>query len=329
MKSIILYNQLTQTPGPDEADVLSQVLLVRQTLEALGAEVEELQFSLRLDLVEQALLRYKPNFVFNLVESVSNRGSLVHFAPSLLSSLAIPYTGSGVEAMFLTTSKVLAKEIMASNGIPTAPWCSLSRLLTLEPSKRYIVKPVWEEGSLGLDEDCVFSGNNPKLVERINTPGQGELFIEEYIEGREFNISVLAGSDGPEVLPPAEIVFTNYPEGKPRVVGYTAKWVEDSFECINTQRTFKFQPTDKGTLRKLKAIALRCWHLFGLNGYARIDFRVDRNGKPWVLEVNANPCISPDSGFFAACAQGGIPFADAVRRIVSDIPSPVALKLPW
>jgi len=320
IKAVILYNQLTENAGPDEADVIDQVNLVREKLTELKVDVEELQFSNRLDLVEAALLKSKPDFVFNLVESVNNKGSLIYFAPALLNSLNIPFTGGTVEAIFITTSKPLAKEKMERRGIPTSPWFFPNCIPKLDKEKKYIIKPVWEEGSLGLDEDCVYQGNDPRFVHRLSTLYPKDFFVEEFIDGREFNLSILAGENGPEVLPPAEIIFSNYPENKPKVVGFTAKWKEDSFEYKNTSRTFSFKETDQHLLEKLKRIAIECWQTFNLNGYARIDFRVDSNGNPWVLEVNVNPCISPDSGFFAACNQSQIPFREAVSRIVNDTP---------
>jgi len=65
-------------------------------------------------------------------------------------------------------------------------------------------------------------------------------------------------------------------------------------------------------------LARKCWIVFGLRGYVRVDFRVDRDGQPWILEINTNPCISPDAGFAAALAQAGIPYEEAIRRIVED-----------
>jgi D-alanine-D-alanine ligase len=319
-KAVILYNELTENAGPDEADVLDQVNLVHKMLNELGVEVDEFQFSQRLDLVEANLKKAKPDFVFNLVESLNNRGSLVYFAPAILNSLNIPHTGGSVEAIFITTSKPLTKEKMVAQGIPTSPMFWPNNPPELDPQKRYIIKPVWEEGSLGLDEDCVYWGNNPEFLTRLARTNPREFFVEEFIDGREFNLSVLAGENGPQVLPPAEIIFTNFPKDKPKVVGFTAKWNEDSFEYKNTTRTFNFPSSDDKLLETLKQLALDCWHTFSLNGYARVDFRVDEQAKPWVLEVNVNPCISPDSGFFAACGQAGIPFKEAVRRIVNDAP---------
>jgi D-alanine-D-alanine ligase len=94
----------------------------------------------------------------------------------------------------------------------------------------------------------------------------------------------------------------------------------DSFEYRNTIRHFVFSKKDDQLLTELSAITLKCWKVFNLHGYARVDFRVDEDGKPWVLEINANPCISPDSGFVAAAGQAGLNFETVVRHIINDIP---------
>ena len=120
------------------------------------------------------------------------------------------------------------------------------------------------------------------------------------------------------MLPPAEIVFDGYPPGKPRIVGYRAKWDAESFEYRHTVRSFEFERRDAPLVDSLRSLALRCWELFGLRGYARVDFRVDAAGRPWILEVNANPCLSPDAGFAAAAARAGLSFERVVERIVGD-----------
>jgi len=142
------------------------------------------------------------------------------------------------------------------------------------------------------------------------------LFAEGYVEGREFNLSLLAG----EVLPPAEIRFEGFPAGQPKMVDYRAKWDEESAEYRHTVRSFAFSPADAPLLEELAAIARRCWQAFGLRGYARVDFRVDPRGHPWVLEVNTNPCISPDGGFVAAASRAGLDLPALVGRILADVP---------
>ena len=144
-------------------------------------------------------------------------------------------------------------------------------------------------------------------------------FFEEYIGGREFNISILGGLSGPEVLPIPEIIFENYPAGKPKIIGYSAKWDESSFEYHNTNRVFGLEKTEPKLAVSLKQICLKSWNLFGLKGYVRVDLRVDENGKPWILEINSNPCLSADAGFYAASLEAGYEFTLVIKRIIEDI----------
>ena len=159
------------------------------------------------------------------------------------------------------------------------------------------------------------------INERADDLG-GEAFAEEFIDGREFNLALLADESGlPQVLPPCEIVFQEYEREKPKIVGYKAKWDEHSFEYGHTPRRYEFPARDQPLLKRLTEIALLCWLAFDLHGHARVDFRVDHQGKPYVLEVNANPCIAPDAGFAAALEYAGVPYVKAIERIVLDVPS--------
>jgi GNAT superfamily N-acetyltransferase len=117
-------------------------------------------------------------------------------------------------------------------------------------------------------------------------------------------------------LPPAEIDFSAFPPAKPRIVGYAAKWETETFESVHTPRRFEFSSGDASLLDRLRALAVDCWRLFGLAGYARVDFRVDAAGQPWILEVNANPCLSPGAGFAAALARAEIPWPRALHWIL-------------
>jgi D-alanine-D-alanine ligase len=324
MKIAVLHGEVAEDANRDEKDVLVQVDFVSQGLAALGHEPVAVPVSLNLEEAARALAALRPVIAFNLVESLSGKGGLIHIIPALLDALNIPYTGAGTEAMMLTSNKILAKRWLAAAGLPTPPWFTpgeMSENLRIEGA--WLVKSVWEHASIGLDEDSVIvdADREKILVEmekRRSSPG-GECFVEVFIDGREFNLSLLTGGKGPEVLPPAEIRFDAYPRGKVRVVGYRSKWEEGSFEFNHTPRFFEFPGTDAPLLARLKELALKCWRLFDLRGYARVDFRVDREGRPWILEVNANPCLSPDAGFLAATLQEGLTPAEILMRIIGDI----------
>jgi D-alanine-D-alanine ligase len=286
----------------------------------------DVPLSLDLGVAAAVLRSTQPVLVFNLAETVEGKGSLIHVAPSLLETIGIPYTGAGAEAILLTSHKPLGKKFMEAGGIRTPPYTPASVALDAGPSfaPPFIVKSVWEHASIGMEDSAVARSRRELEAEILRRSAEERiehLFVERYIEGREFSIALLGGLDDcgvPQILPPAEIEFPGYPEGKPRFVGYRAKWDAGSFEYGRTPRRFDFPREDSALLDTLRRASLDCWALFGLRGYARVDFRVDGQGKPWVLEVNTNPCLSPDAGFMAAAAQAGMSRDEVVRRIINE-----------
>ncbi len=323
MKIVILHNPVPDDALEDERDVLVQAEEVSRALSSLGFQAVSLPFELPGETFTREIRALKPDCVFNLVESVDGDGRLIHVAPSILDHLGLLYTGASAEAMFLTSNKVLGKKWMARCRIDTPQWLvpGHTPLTPLPLPDTYIIKALWEEASIGLDDDSVVTADSRSTLERLVEERSSllglECFAERYIAGREFNLSVLAGPAGPEVLPAAEIRF-QLPEHRHAIVDYRAKWDQDSDEYKGTVRSFDFPADDKGLLETLGTIALRCWEHFELRGYARVDFRVDHLGTPWVLEVNANPCISPDSGFVAAATKAGIPYPAIIERIIHD-----------
>jgi D-alanine-D-alanine ligase len=326
MKVAVIHGKVAADATRDEIDVLTQVDYVCRGLAAIGHEPLAVPVSLNLAQLTREIAALRPAIAFNLVETLTGRGSLIHIVPAVLDALKLPYTGAGTEAMMLTSNKVLAKQWLHASGLPTPPWFTpLEMPENLQIEGSWVVKSVWEHASVGLDEDSVIAEANreklrAEMKNRQDSLG-GACLAEAFIDGRELNLSLLAGENGPEVLPPAEIRFDAYPEGKVRIVGYRSKWEEGSFEFNNTPRSFEFSGADASLIARLKGLALQCWRSFNLRGYARVDFRVDRAGRPWILEVNANPCLSPDAGFSAACLRAGLSFPDVLRRIIRDIPS--------
>jgi D-alanine-D-alanine ligase len=325
MKVVVLYDRIAkEARNPDQSDALVQAEAIGRTLSHLGHEPVDMTFSLDLKGFLQEIRDAYPQLVFNLVESVDGHGRLIHFPASILELLAIPYTGSPADALYLTSSKILTKKILAGAGIPTPSYHSPGdlRRKSIPLNGPYIIKSVWEHASVGLEESSVLpvksSGQLLAEMEKRRASLGGDCFAEQFIDGREFNLSVLASREGPEVLPPAEMKFMDYPPGKWKVVGYRAKWDEASFESLHTQRSFEFAKTERPLLQTLTDIAKKCWQLFGFRGYARVDFRVDERNQPWVLEINANPCLSPDAGFVAAASQAGLSYRQVVERIIRD-----------
>ncbi|MEX2176735.1 MAG: GNAT family N-acetyltransferase [Pirellulaceae bacterium] len=328
MKIAILHNAVAQSDSAAERDVLVQVETVEQALRSLGHVARRLACTLNLEAVEQSLTLDRPEVVFNLVESLGGSDRLAHLAAVLLDDLDIPYTGTHAAALHLTNNKPLAKERLLAAGLPTPGWatCTVGNVVRDVPAAPlpppYIIKAVWEHASVGLDDHSIIrDGDGSTVADQIESRSRQlgrHCFAEQFIDGREFNLSLVAGNESPQVLPPAEIDFSAFPLGKPRIVGYAAKWDDETFEFIHTPRRFDFPADDASLLDTLRGLAARCWRLFELRGYARVDFRVDAQGRPWILEVNANPCLSPDAGFAAALDKAGVSLQRAVQSVLED-----------
>lgn len=322
MKIAILHAELPENAGRDELDVLDQVELVKKVLSDLGIESVTIPISLNFNKAVSDLQAAAVDCVFNLVESLNGIGRFIYMVPTLLDHLRIPYTGCSTEAIFLTTNKVLTKERLVADGLPTPEWQDGQDVIGngLRIALPCIIKPVWEDASVGLDDHAIV--HDPHILQEVlekHLNLYGNCFVESYIPGREFNLSLVASKQGnAQLLPPAEIVFKDFPAGKPRIVGYRAKWDSDSFEYNNTVRSFDFDMNDETVLKRLAGLAMQCWQSFNLKGFARVDFRIDEQGNPWILEVNANPCIAPDSGFIAAAERAGLNTVMVIERIIAD-----------
>jgi len=324
MNIVILHNAISTADSPEDLDTLTQVRAVSDSLGRLGHSSVAMPCTLDLAALRASLLEFRPQFIFNLVESLGGTDSLSYLASAMLDALGLPYTGNSTEANFTTNNKLMAKRTMRLAGLPTPNWLAEddrgtdSEITPLEPP--CIIKSVWEHGSRGLDDDNVILEGDAELARRVLrefTARTGRPhFAEKFIAGREFNLPLLDGPSGPEILPVGEIHFSAFPADKPRIIGHRAKWHESSFEFNNTPRSFRFHEEDRPLLEHLKRLALECWRLFGLRGYVRVDFRIDQAGQPWILEINTNPCISPDAGFVAALAEAGMAYDEAIHRIV-------------
>jgi D-alanine-D-alanine ligase len=321
-RAAVLYSRLPDEMTDDQQDILDYVDTVAGTLVEIGYEPALVPATLDMSDLIGRLKEIKPVFVVNLVDALHDHDQLLYLVPSVLEAFHIPCTGVNARGNFLTTDKILAKEMLELAGISTPPWQRCDDVLSAgaRVAMPCIVKPVCFDASRGMDEKsiCREASELSKKVTALPPRDRFSFFAEHFIDGREFNLSVLAREDGVRVLPPAEMLFVDYPADKPKIVDFKAKWIPDSFEFTHTPRRFDFPDDDQPLLEELKSLSLRAWNLFGLSGYARVDFRVDRSGKPWVLEINANPCISPDAGFVAAAEKAGMTYTQIIKAIVDD-----------
>ncbi|MDD5344076.1 MAG: ATP-grasp domain-containing protein [Smithella sp.] len=322
-KIVILHSDIAPNASKDELDCLQQADAIAEALRELNYNPVLLPFELNINNTISTLQSLQPLAVFNIVETLDSKGSLIYFAPAVLDALQIPYTGCPTQAVFQTSNKPLAKKIMRYAGIPTPNWIEQDSFNFLSNrDENFLIKSSWEHASIGLDENSLVKyTNNDHFSKELDNRREklgGSCYAEAYIEGREFNVALISDKHGVEVLPIAEMLFKDYDPNKLKIVDYKAKWEADSFEYNNTIRKFDFPEEDSPLILSLQEISLRCWNIFNLRGYARVDFRVDNNDNPWVLEINTNPCLSPDAGFAAALEQAKIKYHEAVGLIIDN-----------
>jgi D-alanine-D-alanine ligase len=323
---VVLYNttQIAEREACEErlyaANIIrEEVGAVEESLRSGGLHPCVISIeSFSKDLI-QTLLKISPKFVFNLCEEINGKCELEMCVAGLLELMGIPYTGSDPFALGLALNKFHVKQILRSAGIPTARGALYypGQKITIPRGMHYpvIVKPSRQDASLGINSRsvCHTFEHLERQILYIHEVYEQEALVEEYLGGREFNVSVIGDKD-PEVLAISEIDFTDMPEGEPKIVSYRAKWDEES-PMYNSTIPICPANLSKRFENRIKAIALRSYRYIGCRDYARIDMRTDSRGSLNVLEVNPNPDISPNAGFARAARAAGYSYPEMILRI--------------
>ncbi len=316
---VVLHNAVPVGADPSTSDVLDEVALVMSALENLELTAERI--AVPEGRVWEVLDGRTDDVAFNLVEAAPGAASQSAAAAAVLELLGVRFTGSSAAAIWLTTDKLATRAVLAAAGVPVAAG---GRVDVADPAPHpgvpgpWIVKPAWEDASVGLEGDPVCR-TPTELAARVHHlaarfPGQPVL-AEHFLPGREFNLSIVERDGRPEVLPVAEIEFRGRGGQAPSLVNFAAKWEPGSPEYQQTVRVFPGD-ADAALAARLRTLAEAAWHATGVAGYARVDLRLDEHGEPCVLEVNANPCIAADSGLVAAAARAGLDPDRLVATIV-------------
>jgi len=271
------------------------------------------------DKTLMALARHETDLFFNLVESYAGDDTMEMHVAAYLDLLGRHYTGAGPQGLYLAQDKSVAKKLFQFYGIRT-PYFATCYQGKLDHSQDIsfplIIKPISEDGSLGIDKGAVV-GSVKELMERIhyvqeefNSPA----LIEEFIEGREIYAGVM-GNQNPEVLPLVELDLSKLPEGMPKVAGMEVKWEKDS-EAYKVTKSAPVEDLDEETQELLGTTALNTYRILKLRDYGRIDMRLTEKGEVYVIEANPNPWLSSNSEFFMAAKKSGRSYADMIEQII-------------
>jgi D-alanine-D-alanine ligase len=301
--------------------VLDQVRAVERTCLDLGWQVWRVPVGRDLPAVVKLLGRRRPDVVFSMVESVSGESRLEPAMAYLLEWLGLPYTGSPPVALALALHKPLARAVLADAGVAVPRGAVLEN--GDEPldglSYPVIVKPTREDGSHGIRNASVATSESAARARaRYVTQQYAQpALVEEFIDGREFNVSLLGPAKAPVVLPLREIRYT-LPADLPRLLGYEAKWRPETVEFQETLPATVIDPPE--LVESIPATARAAYTALGVRDYGRVDIRLDRNGRPMVLDVNPNPEIVPRGhfGLAATALEGGLSFPDLITFIVDQ-----------
>jgi D-alanine-D-alanine ligase len=307
-----------------EAGVLDSVAAISEALVARGHRVRRLAIGgTVMPLFEAIGEPTWPDVVVNLCESFAGSSAgEAHFA-ALLELIGVPYTGSPPETLALARRKAATKWLLAGAGLPTADFRWVRRDEVIRPDEfqsllaagPLLVKPAEEDASLGIGAESVVTTPEQLLsqVRRVQAR-YGHVLVERYLDGREFNVAVLALPQ-PQVLPLAEIEFGRDADCPWPIVTYDAKWVPDSKGWQSTPVVCPAS-VESALADQIRRVALAAFQVTQCRDYARIDLRLASDGQVHVLEVNANPDLGPTAGFARALTAFGLDYGDFAERLV-------------
>lgn len=339
-KVLLLHNRPAGDSAESVAGVLDQVKAVERVLRQLGVSVDRVGVA-SLPEAAQAIASSSAPVVFNLVEAfgatVRDRAEsptstgVAELVPALCLAHGKGFTGNDTGALLLTLDKWRTKAVLAAAGIPTPPGLLVtagtdpirvnrairgSSLLGRSPC---IIKPVCSDASEGITTASVIATGGlrqlNKQIARIHQQFGQAALVEDCVGDREINVALYHDGKRLRVLPLAEIDFSRLRPGEPRIVDYDAKWKTASHRYKATRRVIP-APVPKALARRIREAAKAAWQACGCRHYARVDLRLGSDGELWVLEVNANPDISPDAGFAAALKAGGVGYGHFIRAWV-------------
>ncbi len=262
----------------------------------------------------------KPDVVFNLVELYKDQPRLEMNFTGLLELLNITYTGAPPIALGTCQNKTLTKRILSSLGIRTPRYKIIKNMegsFRLGLTYPLIVKPAWEDASVGIDNDAIVNNVEAlkKRIEYVFNSFKQPALVEEFIMGRELNVAVFGDKD-PVVLPISEIDFSQMPKNLHPIVSFQAKW-DPMHEAYH--KTIPICPAPLSDKIRIEAerMALECVHAVGTRDYSRVDMRLSKeDNKLYVLEVNPNPDLTEGAGFMRSAKYGGYSYRKTLKMIV-------------
>jgi len=267
-----------------------------------------------------SLAKCGSDLVFNLTEAFAGDDTKEMNVSAYMDLLGIRYTGGGPHAHFLAQDKATAKKMFAFHGIKT-PFFASSYRGRIEHAHDVgfplIVKPVWEDGSIGIDAESVVNSVKELMerVEYIQNEFDSPALIEEYIEGREIYAAILGSYESAQALPLVELDLSKLPEGTPKIASYDVKFEKET-QAHKLTKSHLAEDLDEKLIAKLQETGLAAYKAVKLRDYGRIDMRLTPKGDVYVIEANPNPWLSSKQEFAMAAKASGRSYTDLIGEIV-------------
>ena len=286
----------------------------------LGHTAEHLAIFDDLDFVRQKLASFAPDVLFNLADQFKNNRGFDQNIVSLLEMQGVPFTGCGATGLVLCKHKGISKKILGYHHIHVPNFVVIPRGQRIARLKRpkfpLLVKPVKEEASYGISQ-ASFIQSDEQFKERvafIHEKHDSDVIAEEYIEGREFYVSVM-GNQRLTVLPLRELVFREVPPNEPKIATYRAKWDEEYRKRWGLENRFP-EDLDPALVAHIEDTCKRIYRLLTIEGYARIDLRLTANNEVYFIEANPNPILAADEDFAQSAAKAGLSYPQLIDKII-------------
>ncbi|PYQ54127.1 MAG: D-alanine--D-alanine ligase [Acidobacteria bacterium] len=306
--------ELPGKPWKTEYDVV-------RTLEALGHEVQVLGVGDELGGIRSAMLDFKPQIAFNLLEGFDDVVTFDHNVVAYLELLKVPYTGCNSRGLLLSRDKSLAKQLLSYHRVLGPDFAIFPRGRKVRHPRRLafplIVKSLTMDASIGISQASVVE-DEEHLVERVRFIHESvgtDALVERYIEGRELYVG-LVGNQQLLTLPIWELLFKNMPEESRKIATERLKW---SLTYQKKRGIVSEEASDlpEAEEQRIREIAKRVYRTLKLSGYARIDLRLSETGRVYVIEANPNPQLSRDEDFAQSARKAGLDYRDLVQRILN------------
>ena len=294
---------------------------VVEAVRLLGHNVSVLAATEDIELMITKLKEFAPDVVFNLTEHLGGERRFDKNIAGLLEMLGIPFTGAGPVGLLLSRDKSLCKQLLSLHKIRIPKFISIPVGQNIKVPKSFpfpaVVKPAFEDGSEGISNASKVD-NVQGLVERVNfihERWQQPVIVEEYIDGREFYVTVI-GNKKLKVLPLRECRFNSDGEGGPSLATYRVKW-NDAYRK-KWDISFGFAEVEDEIFKSIERVCKKVYRTLGLRDYGRIDLRLKNDNKIVILEANSNPDLAFGEEVAEAAEKAGISYEELIKQIIRN-----------